>query len=325
MEKTVEKYIKENVARRYALVSSETIQAIQDSGNTVIGDGLAASCHVLGAKMPTNAVFISNTIASMYNGEVVSFEYLLKVLKINLKTLKASFEELKKADLNLILIGYGGYSINTLEFLYQIAVRLGITDLFKTLTIFEDDNLTYTNCLRMYPDMTKSASIDNAMPKLSLIDRDHKYDGVLSSKIILHRTKLTKDDFETRLKGKRVVFLGAPDFDTRKFLEDGEANFIFGGHSGDEVSLINRPHVNADITVETYGTINPTTLFMNLIYAASKLPEALLNSSAPNTEMLCFNFKTFMNGKKSKDLDFLLNLERIGVQLWLGIKQARIY
>ena len=310
MEVTVQKYITGNIERRYIKFSKETIDALEASGQLVIGDTIAPSCFVNGSVMPTNAVFISHTIASMFGKDALPFEYLLKTLKIKLKDLDAKFKELKDANLNLILIGYGGYSINTLEFLYQIANRLGISNLFKTLTIFENDKLTYTNCLRMYPNMSTIANVDNSMNKLHVLPQ--KYDGVLSDKIILYPEALSKDVYDARLKGKRVVFLGAPDFETRKFLED--AHFIFGGHYGDEVSLIANPHVNMEITTESYGTINPATLFMNLIYAATKLPEALLGKFEPNSTILDYNFRSQIESKSIKsEIDFLFNLPTIGV------------
>lgn len=308
MEVQVLKFLKDNIGRRYGLYSKDQIEEAATRARAIVGDCLAPSCFIEEVDMPKNTFFLSRNLASMYDRPYVPIVDMLKMLKINLKTVQDDLLKLKAADLNLILIGYGGYSINTLEFLYELCIETGITGLFKTLTIYEDDDLTFTNSFRIFRNLSTPMAVSNKMPKLNLIHQDVKYDEVLSSKIILHNTKLTKEDYESRLKGKRVVFLGAPDFETRQFLE--EANFLFGGHSGDEVSLIKNPEVNGDITVETYGTINSTTLFMNLLSAATQLPKALLGDFPRNTEVFTFNFRNYA-AKKKLPLDFLLDLKRV--------------
>jgi hypothetical protein len=290
MEITAKQYVTDNIARRYLKFDGETYKSICESNanGLIVADSLAPTSIILEQPLPLNSVFISQTIAALHRGTALPFDELLKILGIKLPEVKKKLTALKKEQLNLILVGYGGYSINTMEFLYQLCIRCGITDLFKTLTIFEADNLTLTNCYRIYKNLlTPIDELTDAQSKLSIVSDN--YDGTLSSIINLVPEYLTPEIYESSLKGKRVVFLGAPDFPTRQLLVNEK--FIFGGHAGDEVGLISKPHINADITIESYGTINPAVLLMNLLRATVELPSALLSDFPDNTVLFDYNFK----------------------------------
>ena len=280
--------LKKAVSTRYKIYTKDEIEKIgaERKAKVIIGDALIASTFIdKEIELPSNTEFISPNLASLCNATTVSLDYLMQCLSIDQEVLKKDLEELKAAQLNLIIVGYGGYSINTIEFLYQFCIRHNIVDLFKYVAIFEDDNLTYTNCLRIYPNLSVPAGSSNSISKFEVFNQ--KYDGVLSSNINIVYHRLDAETYNEYYKGKNVTLLGAPDFETRALLED--ARFIFGGHSGDEVALINNPIVNAQLTTESYGTVNPTTLFLNLIKGASMLPKALLNKEPNNTVIFEYN------------------------------------
>lgn len=304
--------IKNNVDRRYIKYTKDDIESISKLPHTVVGDSLVPSCFVQGIPVPTNAIFISESIASLVNGDTVPFDVLLSMLDIKISAVKKALKALKEEKINLVLIGYGGYSINTLEFLYQFCIRCGITDLFNHISIFENDNITFTNTLRLYKSLNYMAPIDNAPHKFNLIK--NPYDGVLSSDINCVYQEFNQDVYEKFYKDKNVVYLGAPDFNTRIMLKD--ERFIFGGHAGDEVALISRPLISADLTTESYGTINPVTLLMNLIKAAAALPDALLLKEFPENEILFeYNFKTAVQNKEVKSkLDWLFREQEVNCQ-----------
>lgn len=300
--------LKKAITTRYAIFDAPKIKSIGETrqANIIAGDSLAASLFADDSiELPKGTEFISPNLASMFNANVIPFDYLVQALGIDMDKLKKDLEELKAAELNLIVVGYGGYSINTIEFLYQFCVRLGVTNLFKYMAVFEDDNLTYTNCLRIYPNLSIPAEINNTISKFEVFNE--KYDTILSDNINLVTHRLDAETYEEYYKGKNCTLLGAPDFETRKLLED--ARFIFGGHSGDEVALINNPVVNQQITTESYGTINPTTLFLNLIRGAAELPKALLNKAEPNTVLFEYDV-TKDKDIKSTSVDFLLQTKK---------------
>lgn len=300
MEITVKQFLADNISRRYVKFTDEEYQDIcsANSDGLIIADSLAPASIILDKKVPINSVFISQTLAALNGGTALPFDELLKILGIKLPEVKKKLNALKKEKLNLILVGYGGYSINTLEFLYQLCIRTGVTNLFKTLTIFEADNLTVTNCFRIYKNVLIPAeAVSDMQSKLALITDN--YDGILSDAIHLVNEYLTPEIYTENFKGKRVVYLGAPDFDTRKLLED--ENFIFGGHAGDEVALISKPSINADITIESYGTINPAILFMNLLRATVALPDALMSGFPANSVLFEYNFRDELTSGRAKN------------------------
>lgn len=297
--------LRKAITTRYKIHSKEEVLEISKNrkAEVIIGDSLAASMLANPEiELPENCEFISPNLAAMFGSTHLSFDYLVKELGIDMAQLKVDLEELQKARMNLVIVGYGGYSINTLEFLYQFCIRLGIKNLFEYIAIWEDDNLTYTNCLRIYPNLGTPADNENHTHKFAIFN--NKYDNILSEKnhLVFHR--LDTETYTEYYKGKNVTLLGAPDFETRKLLED--ARFIFGGHSGDEVGLINNPVVNSQLTTESYGTINPTTLFLNLIKGAAELPKALLNKAENNTVLFEYNCKKELDTSTSA-VDFLLN------------------
>lgn len=297
--------LKKAVSMRYKIYTKEEVEKIgaERRANIIVGDSLVASSFIdKDLEMPIGTEFISPNLASLCNSQAISFDYLVQCLEIDQEVLRKDLEALKAAELNLIIVGYGGYSINTIEFLYQFCIRHNITNLFKYIAIFEDDSLTYTNCLRIYPNLSVPATSSNTISKFEVFNP--KYDGVLSDNINVVYHRLDAETYNEYYKGKNVTLLGAPDFETRALLED--ARFIFGGHSGDEVALINNPVVNAQLTTESYGTVNPTTLFLNLIKGASMLPKALLNKEPNNTVLFEYNCKKEMNTKELA-VDFLFD------------------
>lgn len=297
--------LRKAITTRYKIYSNDEVAQLSANrkAKVIVGDSLAASAFADDTvEIPTMTEFISPNLASMFNSSSLSFDYLVSVLDIDMEALKVDLEKLRDAKLNLVLVGYGGYSINTIEFLYQFCVRLGVTDLFKYIAIWEDDNLTYTNCLRIYPNLSVPAAPENAVSKLKIFS--DKYDTVISNNIQLVYHRLDSETYTEYYKGKNVTLLGAPDFETRQLLED--ARFIFGGHSGDEVALINNPVVNQQLTTESYGTINPTTLFLNLIKGAAELPKALLNDAPNNTVLFEYNCTKELN-TDALAVDLLIN------------------
>lgn len=309
MEVSVQDTLKKAITTRYKVYTKDEVHTIgaNRKANVIIGDSLVASTLVDDTiELPSNTEFISPNLASMCNGQAVPFGYLLSLLDIDLEELKKDLEALKAANLNLVIVGYGGYSINTIEFLYQFCMQLGVQGLFKYLAIFEDDNLTFTNCLRIYPNLSTPAAVQNTVTKFEVFSE--KYDGILVDKedaINLVYSRLDEETFNEYYKDKNVTLLGAPDFATRALLEG--SRFIFGGHSGDEVALINSPVVNAQLTTESYGTINPTTLFLNLIKGASMLPKALLNKEPDNTVLFEYNCTKALSPETP--VDFLMNIK----------------
>jgi len=193
----------------------------------------------------------------------IPFNNLIKLAGIDMKRFKKALEKVKKRELTFVSVGYGGLSINMLHFLSMLAYRVDVHDIFKIMHLYENDNISYTNIMRVYKDLTHfKCEFGERLNKTALFDEEN-----LAEDILIHQCYLTKDHIGD--VDDKVVFFGAPDFATRDML--AEYNFIFGGHTGDEVVFIYKPKVDADLTTETYGTINLSSFYLNMMKATEML------------------------------------------------------
>ena len=260
MRVDIDAHIKENIKHRYM-----TMQNIDydKRGKSVI-DKLFPSCFVYGQDISKNAAFISKFLSVYTGNKHIPFEEIATCF-IDSDTLLKLLTKVKAKKLNLSLIGYGGMGINLLHFISLLADSIDIKHIFRSLQIYEADNLSFSNTFRIYKDITKYASDINPQNKLRLFDEYN-----LAKEIKLIERRFTKDDINTN-----QLHIGAPDFTTRKALYD--SNFIFTGHKDDAVMLVSSPIVNDSLTIESYGSINLTTFFLNLIAVTIEFLKQLAN------------------------------------------------
>jgi hypothetical protein len=127
--------------------------------------------------------------------------------------------------------------------------------------------------IRFYKDMFKyTARFGETIYKLQLLDEEN-----LAKNVTLHKYRFEKKEKEA-IDTPKMVYFGAPDFETRKILE-GE-NFLFAGHQGDKVILVKSPVVDDVITRETYGTINLASFFINMLVVTDAIIDSLANDFA---------------------------------------------
>lgn len=218
-------------------------------------------------------------VLSLLDVNVVSFSHLIKFLDIDMLKLKANLIKIKrKNNINLISIGYGGFSINLIHFMYLLSEIVGEIKWLKKLTIYEHDNISLTNSFRIYKDMSKiNCKSNSLMNKLELLDSDK----LIAKRVSIRKIKFDEynhilqkeiEEFDTK-----SIYFGAPDFETRKLLEN--SNFIFTGHSNNEVEFYHSPKVDSDITIETYGKIDLYYFFKNIIKSAEKMIDILANQN----------------------------------------------
>ena len=153
-------------------------------------------------------------------------------------------------------------------------LQIGKTHWIKKLTIYESDNISLSNSFRIYKDMSKITQKTSPSHKFDLINNDSNICKELNLNHIRFSRPIKDDGFPTRR-----FYFGAPDFDTRKLMENQP--FIFTGHSGNEVEFYGRPIVDSDLTRETYGKIHLDYFFMNILKSAEKLIDIFANNN-PN-------------------------------------------
>ena len=193
-------------------------------------------------------------------------------------------KSIKKEKMNLVVIGYGGAMANFLWNLSVIAKYLSITNLFKQITIYEKETLTFTNLLRIGKPiawLTKEreleyitalsqgaedvpAFIPDKFTKPQLIVTE---ETLLAHDFRIVNRYLTQNDIDA--SGK-TIYIGAPNFETRNMLHGAGVPFFMIGHSDNRVQISKTPYVlNNGLTTETYGKIKIPELLMNLQLATT--------------------------------------------------------
>ena len=241
------------------------------------------------------ALTISPMNASLIGASSIPFNVLIRIADIDMKRLKKAMLAVKEKELTFVSVGYGGLSINMLHFMSLLSYRVGVEDIFSELHIYENDNVSYTNIMRIYKDLTHfSCGFESVMNKTLLFNEEN-----LAKDILLHQYYLKSEHIGE--VGNDIVFFGAPDFTTREMLSDKQ--FIFGGHTGDEVAFVYRPKVDADLTVETYGSINLASFYLNMMKATEELIYMLAdrNEWEPDSIMFKYNAKKEIASKYNFD------------------------
>jgi hypothetical protein len=266
MKISVKRKIAEAIKHRFIT----NIDVDPDSLDNVIVDVLAPTYLADWNRLNNyQSMTISPTLSKWIGTDTIPFNKLISISGIDMSRLKINMRKLKSKELDFASIGYGGLSINVLHFMSLLAYRVGVDEPFNTLHVFEDDLVSYSNMLRFYKDMFKyPVEFSQRVFKLELFDEEN-----LARNINLHKYRL--DEQSLNALGDSVVLFGAPDFETRKMLEG--RNFMFAGHQGDNVIIVKSPVVDDVITRETYGTINLSSFFINMLVVTDAVVDLLAN------------------------------------------------
>lgn len=280
MNISMRSHLSSNIERRYDLRTTEPIAGFNDH---LILHSLVEGRTAPAADLP----IISPNLATLYQARPAPFDSLLPLVDINLDQIRADLETIKANDVHITSIGYGGFSINLFTFMAMLAQRAGVFKPFKHVTIYEDDTITLLNAFRIYKRLDNITTRRNNRTQLKL---------QLFQELEMNLTQdLTRvaERFNSHhiAQHSGELLFGAPDFDTRQLLENEQ--FLFTGHGGDEVEFISRPIVDMSITSETYGSINLTTFFLNMIKAAESFIHivATADTLPSNQSVWKFNVK----------------------------------
>jgi hypothetical protein len=210
--------------------------------------------------------------------------------------LKKNFKTLKDNELDVVFIGYGGAVSNILYNLSILSDTFTIDEIFYSGKIYEKDNWALTNILRiskplMYKSFSKYSGVTSRVSKLLTLDIEKKLFGDLE----INLNYLDEENVKSILKeDPNTIFIGAPDFKTRKILAESGAHFIMVGHNNNTISIKKNPTIH-ETMIETYGTIDVPVLLLNLWAATYKLIDLLADpdqvfKANDNTEFFSFNF-----------------------------------
>lgn len=239
-------------------------------------------------------------------------QYLLD--ELDLRPTKEDFQKIKAKEMKMCVVGNGGAMMNMLYNMYLWSMELSETQLFKKITLFEKDDLDFSNIMRIgkpivfnySPDMIKSYNgetpIVNTLKKSNMLDVEKE----LSEERALVRFVSWLDDPKTIdfIDSKGYFFVGAPTLETREMLADKK--FFFLGHSDYEVDITYRPQLVSTLSVETYGSIDIPVLLINLQIATAAFIKILASDDEFNTDdrLLNFDMKQWVdsNPEKLKEL-----------------------
>jgi len=220
--------------------------------------------------------FISPNLATICEGTSIPFSQFVAEQGIDIDHVANLFKTIKEKDIILVSLGYGGISSNVIHFMSELLRLTEVEDPFSKLVVYEEDSITLMNVLRMYKDTVRTyCSAFNLVNKLEGFT---EHNLCHKDNLFLCNYFFEEELYDSVRERTGVVYFGAPDYKTRQFLEN--APFYFLGHGGDEVSIIVRPKVNSELTVETYGQIDLASFFPNVLH----LTVAFLEHLAAGTE-----------------------------------------
>jgi len=248
--------------------------------------------------------------------EVMGIEKgILKEESFKSKNLKDLIKKVNNKKLKVCFIGYGGMSTNVLYNLNIINLATNMP-IFNDVQIFENDNWALTNLFRIgKPMIHKTFSRfeedffeDESCPKIFTIDDEKR----VAENFFEVNKKYLEENEARKMIEEGYLFIGAPDFKTRKMLQEIGANFIMIGHSGNGVRITKNPIIQSGAVTETYGSIDISTLLMNLWGATFKLLPILakkdIEEIEDDEELFKFNFDD-INQNEIKEIREMFNEE----------------
>jgi hypothetical protein len=229
--------------------------------------------------------------------------------ELDLRPTKEDMQKIREKNLKLCVVGYGGAMVNVLYNMYIWAMELSETKLFEKLVIFEQDDLDFTNILRMGKPIVFSYSPDyikkfddqvhniKTLKKINMISNERELSSERKSILFI---KWLDDKAAGFLDKKGYIFVGAPTLETRQMLADKK--FFFLGHSDYEVDITYSPQAISSLAVETYGSIDIPVLLVNLQLATAAFIKILASDEefSLNQRLLDFDLKKWVDENPEK-------------------------
>jgi hypothetical protein len=319
-EEKLKNYLDNELRMRY---SPESILPFSDNAaihrffkNEVISATEAKQMRIMNENIVRMSYALVRNVESNQSGNSISFDtpltkYLLE--ELNLQPTHEDFQKIRDKNIKLCVVGYGGAMVNVLYNMYNWAMELGETKIFEKLVVFEQDDIDFSNILRMgkpivfdySPDFVRKydEQVPNikTMKKINMLSLEKELSK--ERKAILF-VKWLEEEPAAFLDKKGYIFVGAPTLDTRQMLSDKK--FFFLGHSDYEVDITYSPQAISSLAVETYGSIDIPVLLINLQIATAAFIKTLASDEGfePDQRILDFDMKKWVdeNPKKLKEL-----------------------
>lgn len=162
---TITEELVEQIKHRYACFDRP-----KNGLTNVIIDSFMPSYFIKGVKhykpeeFPSSFASISEFTADITSTPLVPREDLFRMLGYSLKDLNKLIAKIRSKKLNFVMLGLGGTNSNTLYWLYEMMHLTNNSNLFNSLYIFENDDLSIDNILRM--PMSTLRTINSMLPEM---------------------------------------------------------------------------------------------------------------------------------------------------------------
>lgn len=324
-------YLKDQVRTRYAF-----FERPRDGKKNIIIDSLfprlmynhgfskAVNLHAMRSDIPKTAVAISPFAASVLNVQQIGIEQLCLVLGYTKTQIAKLCRETKKKNLDFVFVGAGGTNINTAHWLTEMCKMSNVPGVFKTVSVFEEDEAELSNLLRFPKDPTLIRNtVENGVHKLNIIADDAFMLSRAAPQFIaeyipnsqghypseVYKSTTTRDaatgsivqENITLRRPESTILYGAPSIETRDAMSQ-HGNFICATHADASCSMWLNPNQGDDlnIQIESYGMIQLGTFFVNQLKMAITLMEMLTNDSLvlsqQDVELLDYSFDGTIQG-----------------------------
>lgn len=216
--------------------------------------------------LPRNSVGINRNLINDFVVDTFPIQHLFALFGINEKDFLKSLKQVTYLTNPITILGFGGTMGNFIFWCHEFKKYFKLNYIFKSLEIFEGDNLELSNIFRIpakYPNKPVGCSYEYSKINIPYIES-------ISLKQYIHYNKYNQH----ALKRNSIV-IGTPDIETRNYLSNSQYDFICPMTRDDEFDIWENPIVDPQLTVETYGTINLNHYLLSMFYLSVKLIERL--------------------------------------------------
>lgn len=321
-------YLKEQIRARYGFFNRPT----NGLSNVVLDSfipGLLYKYDMNESKLlenetfPKSSVCISPLLASMLNIKQVPTDELIKILGYTTKDITNLMKQVKAKDLHFVFAGVGGTGMNGAYWLDELSKLTNVINMFKTITVFEKENIEFSNILRFpiplssyYKSGHSAAKLNLVMPFLSrltsrkintyekYLSRDGNYYS-LPSEIFHQNWNSNTRKYDLTSRANTVIY-GAPGIEYRNELSK-IGNFVCATHASNSCSIWLNPTQTESIEIESYGMIQLGPFFMNQLRMVIGLLELLASDTpldTPDHEYLDYEFDGISQMRTSRQYNF---------------------
>jgi len=205
-------------------------------------------------KFPPGCIAISEPIAKRYNLPRLHISELCTIFGHTKTSIKKILTEVKKKNIDLGMIGFGGTGTNFFHWLSEMAEWTNTNRIFKRFYIYDNDFFDSVNLLRVPFVLKQKKDITHLLPKVHYCN---DYAGIAT------QFNKIQENLTPKNLTKNMIYYGAPDLETRKIMHENNVAFIAATHRDNACMLSLRPEIDTELQIETYGKISLSIFFLN--------------------------------------------------------------